>query len=483
MNNVKRNFIYSSIYQIYAIIVPIITTPYLSRVLGAEGVGQYAYAYSISYYFSLFVILGLMTYGNRAIAIVRDDRKRLSVVFWNIYFAQIFFGVIISILYFVFLLYYDGSNRINIIMYGVIFSECFNITWLLYGMEEFRTTTVRDIIIKIFSIILIFFCVKKSGDVWKYALIRSAGYVVSQLSLWPIALKRIPFVKPSIVEIKSHIKPNLVLFIPTIAVSIYKTMDKIMLGAMSGELEVGLYESSEKIIQVPMALIIALGTVMMPHMSNLLSNNELSSNKGIEIIRSSEHFMIAISSGIGFGIMALAKDFVPLFYGEGYEKCVALFYILLPSCVFLAFANVIRTQFLIPRKCDKKFIISLFVGAIVNLCINFLLISSMKSIGVAIGTLCAEMSVCIVQILFVCREIPIIDIAVECSGYIFISILMFLSSRRICINVQNDIFCLILKIFICGTIWLVGVSIYVWILKKFLCKNIVTIDVPWGETR
>ena len=466
MSNVKKNFIYNSIYQIFAIIVPLITTPYLSRVLGAGGVGDYAFAYSIANYFSLFVMLGLKNYGNRTIAIERRNDEILAKTFWNIYTMQVCSGIIVSIVYFVFNILWKESSPLNIIMYGLIAASVFDITWFFYGIEEFRTTTIRDMFIKLMTVVCIFVFVRDADDVLIYAAIRAFGLLFSQLLLWPLLIKKINFVKPQLKDVIIHIKPNLILFIPWVAVSLYTTMDKIMLGVMSNHIEVGYYESCEKVIQVPLAAIMALGTVMMPHMSHIYSSSDVNQDKATGIIRKSEHLMIILASVIGFGIMAVAKEFVPLYYGHGFDKCIYIFYIIMPSCLFLAFANVIRTQYLMPNKMDKQFIVSLFIGALTNLFINSLLIPRFQSIGAAVGTLFAEAAVCIVQILYVRKLIPIVSIFKECIIYVIISIVMFFIGLFVRIELGNSLIVLILKIFLCGVFWLFSMWIVLIRMKR-----------------
>lgn len=454
----------------FAIIVPIITTPYLARVLGAEGIGKYAYSYSIAYYFSLFIKMGLNNYGNRTIAIARTDEDELSHKFWNIYAMQLIICIFVVVAYLVYALFWRKSEIVPLLFVLFIFSVGIDITWFFYGLEEFKATTIRDMFIKVATTICIFAFIREEGDVWKYTLIMSMGCLLSQLLLWPLLLKKIKWVSPTWCLIKVHIRPNIILFIPTIAVSLYKTMDKIMLGGIAGELEVGYYESCEKVIQVPLALIVALGTVMLPHMSNLCSKEDYNRDKVIAIIRKSEYLMILVSSLIGFGIMAVAREFVPLFYGSGYEKCINIFYVLLPSCIFLAFANVIRTQYLLPNKMDKEFIISLFGGAITNLVLNMLLIPRFQSLGAAVGTLVAEFVVCILQVIFVYNKIPIIAIGKECIGYTLVSLSMFLFGVLIPLEMTSLLEQLIFKIILCGCYGGIAMGIYCIALLKRVKK-------------
>lgn len=420
----KLNFIYNSAYHIFAIIVPLITTPYLSRTLGASGLGDYSFAYSIAYYFGIVITLGLKNYGGRQVAYIRGDRKELSKQFWEMYSFQLLLGIISSVVYSLFCLI-SHYSIIHWILILYVISAALDITWFYWGLEEFRMTVRRDFIIKIFTTAGIFIFVKSAQDTWLYALLLSTGFLGSQALLWPTLHRYVDFVKPTRAGVIRHIKPNLVLFIPTIAVSLYKMMDKVMLGVMSDNTEVGLYQSSENLIQVPMALVTSLATVMQPRMSNMISRNVKQSALESTFSKSIMLSMF-LSTSIGFGIMAVSQEFVPLFYGAGFEKCVSLLQILLPSCMFLAFASVIRTQFLIPRKKDKEFIISLFSGAGVNLVLNSILIPPLASVGAAIGTLCAEAAVCFVQAFLTRHELNTGKYAVYSLPFVFSGLVMFL---------------------------------------------------------
>lgn len=472
MGNVGKNVIYNFAYQVCTTAVTIIITPYTSRVLGAEGVGKYAYASSVAYYFAIFIKLGLNNYGNRTVAMARRSRKELSICFWSIYATQIILGFVCVLAYVLYILMTAHDGIISYLFVIYIFSYAVDITWFFWGMESFRLTVVRDALIKLTSAICVLTFVKEKTDVWKYTLIMTGTLLISQLSLWPPLLKQIYLVKPAWTEIKKHIRPNLVLFIPTIAVSIYKIMDKVMLGVMSGEVEVGYYESCEKIVNLPMTITNALGTVMLPHMAYLYSETRDGFVKdAYELIRRSEHLAILTSSVLCFGIMSVAQEFVPLFYGSGFEKCIILYKILLPSCLFLAFANVIKTQLLIPKKQDKGYIMALAAGALANLIINLLLIPKLASVGAAAGTLFAEAAVCFVQVLIARRQIPILQCLRECIPYVLLGMGMFLVSGCIQVSFVQGWAALAVKVILCGLVWggsgmvLLGIH-YIWKIRN-----------------
>lgn len=467
MSSIKKNFIYNSIYQILIMFIPLITTPYISRVLGASGVGTYSYAYSIANYYVLFIMLGLNNYGNRAIAKARDEKKELEKTFWSIYIMQFFLGVFFNIIYLLYCLTLSADFQVSLAVSFYVISACFDVNWFFFGMEKFKLTVIRNTIVKLLTTVCIFIFVKDSTDIIIYCLIMTSGLLISQLVLWPYIFKNINFYKPSLREIIVHIRPNLFLFLTVIAVSLFKIMDKVMLGMITNNVEVGYYESAEKIIQVPTALITSLGTVMLPRMSNILNKSE---NQSGRIIYLSLLFAMFISSSLCFGIMGVSKEFVPLFYGKGFDKVIYLFIILLPSCIFLAFANVIRTQYLLPNQMDTPYVVSAFSGAIINLCINTLLIPRYGCIGAAIGTFFAEMTVCIYQSISVRKYLPLKKYVEKSVFFITSGLIMFLVLFNLDLTFDSTIFILFIKILLGVIIYFIALGIqcmlYMMIFKR-----------------
>lgn len=283
------------------------------------------------------------------------------------------------------------------------------------------------------------------------------GPLLSQLFLWIFLRRYIRITKITINDIILHIKPNLVLFIPVIAISLYTIMDRVMLGIMSTMKEVGYYENSNKLTQIPVMAITSLGTVMLPRMSNLVANGRNEETK--KYIQKSLIISMFLSSSMAFGLSAISKEFVPFFYGRGFEKCINLIPVLLLSSIFISFANVIRTQYLIPYKKDNIYIVSVFLGAFVNMGINLLLIPNIQSVGAAIGTLCAEMTVCIYQVYMVKNEIRVLHYLKQGIPLMISGVLMYV----IVINIPfitNYIVTIIIKVVVGTIIYLFLVGIY-----------------------
>ena len=315
MSSLKKNFLYSAIYQVLGLIVPLILTPYVSRVLGPEGVGTYSYTYSVVYYFMLVALLGMQYYGNRSVAKVRDDRKKLSKTLWEIYRLQLFVTIIVILIYIAFIFMNNNYRLYYFIEILYVISVGFDINWLYSGLEKFKFTVTRSAIVKVLSAILIFCFVRNSNDLWIYILILSASTLLNQIVLWPTLFKYVDFCKTKFSESLKHLKPTCILFIPVLAFSIYNVMDKIMIGMLASPTEVGYYENAEKIINIPFYIVSALGTVTLPRIANLNSENEKNIEKIKNIIEKSIVYILFLLIPIMFGIFAVADYLVPLYLG------------------------------------------------------------------------------------------------------------------------------------------------------------------------
>lgn len=424
MNNVKKNFIYMMIYHILTLIIPILTAPYLARVIGAEGVGAYSYTYSVVYYFMLFTLLGVNNYGNRRIAQVRKNKEKMSKEFWSIYCIQLILGILMIFIYVLYIFINNSRYKIySLIEVMFIISSILDINWFFFGIEDFKATITRNILVKVGNIVLIFLFVKGQNDVWKYVLIMASMTLLSQILMWGFLRKKIFFIKIKLVDIKKHIKPNFVLFLPVIAVSLYKMMDKLMLGEMTTVSEVGFYENAEKIINIPVTLITALGTVMLPRMTNIMASGEF--DKAKDYIRKSVDFMMFLALPVCFGLIAIGRNFAPIFFGEDFKKTGTLIMLLAITIPIVSFANVIRTQYLIPKEKDKVYLVSSFFGALINLIINAILIPNLESVGACIGTIIAELAVMLYQVINVRKDLPISEYIIKTLNFLIKSVIMF----------------------------------------------------------
>lgn len=467
--SVKKNYFYSLIYQGLILILPLITTPYISRVLGAEKIGIYSYTNSIVQYFILFGSLGVYMYGQREIAYIASDVTKRKKVFWEITLLRFLtFSVAIVIYYFTVVKASEYAIYYKILTLYLI-ASAFEISWFFQGVEDFKKTVTRNIIVRITSIALVFIFIKTPEDLTKYLLIYSCADLIGNLSLWFYLPKYFKGAKIEKLHIFSHLLPILVLFIPQIAMKVYNIMDKTMLGMMViDKAELGNYEEAYKIINVLYTIIFSLGLVMMPKIANLYARGE---QERLKIyLRKSFNFAFFLTFPMMFGIIAVAKEFIPFFLGKGYDLVVILSQILSIGLVLLGVTNIIGSQYLLPTKRHKEYTLSIVFGIIINIIINALLIKSFKAIGAALATIIAEFFVAIIQIIYVKDEIDIKSNLRLCGNYLFASIIMFIMCYIVglCIPLNNIVEVMIKMI--------VGIITYVGLLVLLKDKYLIELQ-------
>lgn len=470
--SVKVNYLYSMLYSILSMILPLITSPYISRVIGSTGLGIYSYNYTVVTYFMQFASLGIGFYGNRSIAKVRDNREKMNKVFSEIFTMQIITSFIMIMCYLLYTLLLVKDNiDIALLMLFYVITPAFSIGWFFNGLENFKITVTRNIVIKALTVFAIFVFVKTSEDLWIYVLIMSLGYFLSEGYLIIIAHRFVSYKVPKLKDVVPHFKPNVVLFIPIFAVSIYRSMDKLMLKWIVDYDEVGYYSNAEKIINVLLAAITALGQVMLPKMTYLLARGD--NRKFVELNRKSIKIVSILSIAMAFGIMGVADRFVPLFFGNGYELCIPILKALGLNIILLSWGNTIKAEFLIPKEEDYLYIKSVGVGAVVNLCINILLIPSLHSIGAVIGTISAELISLIVIFVGIKSEFPVLKMIKENMPYVVIGFIMLIAVKTLNILKLKTIYVLLIQIVFGGSTYIILMLIFWHIINDPLKNEIL----------
>lgn len=407
--SVSKNYLYNMAYQILAILLPLITTPYLSRVLGAESIGIYSYTYSIVTYFVLFGTLGVALYGQREIAYVQDDSNKRSIVFWEVFLLKCF-TMMISMLIYYFTFCMNGQYKIyyQILLIEMI-SQTLDIIWFFRGIEEFKRTVIRNLIVKAIFFVSIFIFIKSANDLVKYVFIIILSNLIGNLSLWAYIPKYTKRVNLKDLHIFRHFKSVILLFIPQIAVQIYTMLDKTMIGYLvADKSETGYYEQAQKIINILTTLITSLGLVMVPRMASTFAKGDKEQLK--KYMYNSFRFVFFLGFPIVAGLIIVADKFVPLFFGEGYDRVIILMRIIAPVVLFVGMSNILGTQYLLPVKKQKEYTISVVAGALLNFATNLLFIPSYLAVGASITTVMAEATVVAVQFFFIRKEFNILEI-------------------------------------------------------------------------
>lgn len=399
--SIVKNFLYNVSYQLLTLLLPLITVPYVSKILGASGIGDYAFTYANTQYFVLFGMVGITLYGNREIAYVRDNPKKLKETFFSIYMLQLMTTTISLLLFSLFFIYLNHQEyRVLYAVQGItILAALFDISWLFMGLEQFRKTVVRNTLVKLVSLISIFIFVKQPTDIIIYAAILSLSNLIGNLTFWVYIPKIFTLKDIKVSKISVHLKASLALFIPQIAIQIYVLLDRTLLGVLSNTVEVGYYENSQKIVKIILTLATAIGTVMMPKIANTVASGNLDKVK--YYIRNSFFFVSALSFPLMFGLMGIARQLSPWFFTDQFKGIDTLLIISSSIILAISWSNVIGTQLLIPLNKVKEFTVSVTTGAIINLILNLMILKYLGAVGACISTIIAEFAVTGVQLYFV----------------------------------------------------------------------------------
>ncbi|MCQ2431297.1 MAG: oligosaccharide flippase family protein [Clostridia bacterium] len=441
--NTKKNYLYNVLCEVITTLIPLITTPYVTRILGTDGLGSYNYVMTIASYFVLLANFGVKAYGNRCIAQVKDDTEARSRVFSGIYYQQLILSLTAGTLYAVYAAAFGGEYKVIFLVFGInLLSAVMEVTWLYYGMEVFAPAAFAAIGTKLLSAAGIFLFVKNHDDLWLYTVLCSGSVIAVQIILWCGVHKYVRFVRVPFAEIRKHFLPCLALLVPMFAPTLYRSMDKLMLEYIVGKDAVGLYGAAEQLQTCMLGFITGLSTVMLPRVSNLLAHGKDAESR--QYLGSSLQFSLFIGCAFAFGIGAAAQVFVPYYYGQGFAEAALLTTVLSPTIFFISWAEVIRSQYIIPRKMDRIFLISVLVGGSVNLLCNAALIGTMAehsaaglsrfgagALGALPGTLLAELSVILVQYIFLHKELPYLTFIRTCLIFPIAGGIMFVIVRLI----------------------------------------------------
>ena len=397
--SVKKNYLYNLLYQMTSVLLPVLTIPYVSRVLSADGIGINTVTYANTQYFILLGSLGISIYATKKIATIREKKDKLKKTFWEIFSIQ-FTGCILA--YMVFALTLGQSHKYGVfyMLQGFyILAAAVDISWYFLGIENFKNASLRSFFAKIISVILIFIFVKTRDDLWKYILINAGTMFVGQLIMWFYVGKDMLKVKEiSKLKIAIHIMPILALFVPQIATQVYTVLDKTMIDLFKGAVEAGYYDQSQKIVRILLSVVTSLGIVMLPRIANLFSKDDLNEVK--KSLRKAFVVISFLSIPITFGLIGISDKFVPILFGNEFLSVIPLTKISPVLVIIIGLGNVFGTQYLLAIGKNKEYTASVCIGALVNFCFNLLLIPRFAAMGAVIATVSAELSIALIQFWF-----------------------------------------------------------------------------------
>lgn len=460
-HKLTENYLLNLCYQALIIVLPLITVPYVSRVFGADGVGIQSYTNSIITYFILFGSLGAASYGQREIAMCHDDREKAGKVFWEIFYLRL---ITISIALAVYLtsvaVFSKSYTGYYLALLPMIFAAMLDVVWLFQGLEEFRTVVIRNVAVRLLGTALIFLFIRNKSDLILYILLLTLTEFCGNALLLLGIRRNVGKIRLHGIRPFRHFRNVVIYFIPSFAISIYSVLDKTMLGMMVGsELENGYYEQTYKIINLANTIIFSLNTVMAPRMASLFGRGEESEMH--RHLKVSLRFFLLLSIPAAFGIISIARCFVPLFFGPGYEKVTLLLCLLAPIVPFISISSCISAQHMGPRGEQVRISVILGIGAVLNFLINLLLIPRLASTGAVIASVLAEILITVLFVTMSKKSITWSFLVRSAWRYLISGAVMGVVVILLGTWMKVGIFCTLLQL-VCGVILYTGV---IWLLK------------------
>ena len=391
--SIRKNFIFRACYEVLLLLTPLITTPYVARVLESDGLGIASYTGSIMAFFTMFAALGTPQYGMREIARNRDDQEKATRLFWEIELMTVFTSLLCLAVWVGVCSFYTEYSPYLFALIPNLLATMFDISWFFTAYEKVGYTVGRNAFFKLLGIVLLFTFIKSKSDLLLYIFLMSLTSLLGSLSMWSFLPKMLVRTDLHNLQFKKHFHETLVYFIPTIATSVYTVLDKFLLGVIVNNNDInGYYDQAGKLYRIINALVFtALNAVMEARISWLFAQG--ADEEIRRRIRRSVDFTMLLGFGGVFGIVGIAKVFVPVFWGPGWDAVEILIYLMAPLTLIIGISYCLGSLYYNPsgnRAQSARYIIA---GACVNLVMNLLLIPRWNAVGAVVASLIAESTI------------------------------------------------------------------------------------------
>ncbi len=388
--DLKKNYIYRLIYELICFGVPLVTTPYLSRVLEPEGVGTYSFSYSVISWFIFIVLLGNAAYGTREIAMHRDKPKEYSRLFWEIELTTVISGIICLVVWGAVILLVPGYRIFFLALTPYIVGEMLNITWFYTGLERLGVIAATNGVVKVLGAVFIFLLIKSSDDLVLYCFISAMTILLANLSMWLCLPRCLVSAKPDLESLPQHFKNTFVYFVPSFATAAYMVLDKTLIGVITRDhSQNGYYEQASRIIVVAKGFsFVVLNSVVSARMSYIFAGGDNERIK--EGIKRALDIVMFLGLGAVFGLIGVSHVLVPVFFGTDYLPSEELIYFLLPLVPVMGIGNCLEQLYFIPVGKRQESARYVLMGALVNLVLNLCMIPFWGAKGAAIASVLSE---------------------------------------------------------------------------------------------
>lgn len=433
---VIKNYLYNAGYQLLAVLLPLITAPYVSRVIGAHGIGINTATNSTIQYFILLGSIGIGFYGNREIAYLRSDKEAMSKAFWEI---QLLKMTMVTFSYGAFLVYlafcpvykeYMLIQSINLV------AAAFDISWLYMGLEDFKKTVLKNTMVKLASAAMIFMFVRDAGDTWVYIFVLAISVLGGNLTLWPYIRRTLVKVNFRELHPFRHFRPTVALFIPQIATQVYLVLNKTMLWAMVSSDVAGFYDRSDTLVKLVLTIVTATGTVMLPHVAHAFHEGDIKAVN--DMTADSFDFVSCIAIPMFAGLAAIGQKLAPLFFGPQFKPVGMAVCLEAVVIVLIGWSNVVGQQYLLPTDKIKVYTESVVAGAVINLVLNLPFIYLWGLHGAIMATISSEVVVTGYQLWHVRKDLDLGRMFCNVPKYILSSTVMFVIVNQMCVSLNSN---------------------------------------------
>ncbi|MBA1435149.1 oligosaccharide flippase family protein [Bombilactobacillus bombi] len=466
-----KNYIYNIFYQVFIIIVPLITMPYISRVLGPTGSGINSLTNANTQYFILFGSIGVALYGNRQVAYLRDDKSKVSQTFWEIFIMRLFTISLALVAFYIFVALTHTYQRAYLMQSISIIAAAFDVSWFFMGVENFRVTVLRNVVVKLFSVICIFTLVKTRHDVALYIFILSMSQLLGNIVLFPYLHTYLNLPNWQQLNIWQHLLPSIALFIPQIALQIYLILNKTMLGLLVSVEAAGFYNYADNTIRMLLAIVTSLSTVMMPRVANTFAQGNI--KKVNRYTQQAFDFSSAIAVPLMFGIAGVSLKLAPLFFGSDYNQVSSLLMIESLTILPVAWSSIIGNQYLLPLRRNQDYTFSVTFGAILSIIFNIPLILFFNTDGAMISSVICEWGVTIYQLIRKKFNLPVLFIGFW--KYFISGLIMFLIVFYLHLILSLTILTMFFEIVIGMIVYFLGIFLLkapiLEVIKQFFSKT------------
>lgn len=442
---VSLNYIYNLIYQIISVSLPILTVPYVSRILGPNELGKYYYVTSIVTYFGIIAVLGTVSFGQREIAKVQQDIKLRSKLFWEIYWFRAFFIFLSFIIYIVFT-FFLYKKYISLFLANIFtfLAWLFDVSWYFQGVENFKVTAVRNSLVKIIITSLIFVLVKNPSDVFIYTFIYSVANMFGNLTMLPYLKQEIVFIKVSFKNIFSNTREILELFLPVVAIQLYSVLNKIMLGAMSNTIQVGFFSQIYTVVNLAITLIYAFVAVLTPRIAFLYNSGNSLKVKYYTRVAIGNVYMMGLPMMVGS--LCVGNLFVPIFFGTSYIKAIPIMYVMSFLFVIIGMGQLLGS-FLVAINRQRQYMIAVSITAVVNIILNYIVLKmGFEAIGVSLVTVISELLCTLIQCYYLRDLVETKDYFKYFLHYLSPSIIIIALSLILKVLIRSNAICLIFSV-------------------------------------